>query len=145
MSVTTCALLLGAAPGLAAAIQLAAIVAGAGFVYHAFRRDRPVALRGAVLLAAVLLAAPHVSPYDTVLLAIAATTYMMRVGDAAPPGGMAVALLLWLAPLFNPPRAVPAGFATPVLILLFMIYAIRLKAPESGAAWSAVKRPAAAL
>jgi hypothetical protein len=79
-----------------------------------------------VLLASTILAAPHSSLADSVLLATAAALW---AGEASAAGASlakwtlaqwTLALALWLAPLFNPPLVSPAGRLTPLLILGFV-------------------------
>ncbi|HEY2132319.1 MAG TPA: hypothetical protein VGH36_04985 [Acetobacteraceae bacterium] len=132
---------------LAAVVQLGAVLLAAGFVYGAFSVPLSPDMRLAVLLTATMLAGPHVSPYDTLLPAVAATLFLLRMDWAiAPPGAVTVALAVWLAPLFNPPRAVPVGFATPFVFILFMVYAARLRQPGgAGRPTHAIKQPAAIL
>jgi hypothetical protein len=72
----------------------------------------------AILLAATLVAAPHSSFYDTLLLAIAVTLWL---ADAAGRGNALVrsevALLVWAAPLFEAELA--RGFV-PLLATAFI-------------------------
>ncbi len=122
LSVYTCALLLGAPAWLAQAAQMAVVLASAATVYQAFGRALHRDLQLAVLLAATLLAAPHVSSYDTTLLAAAAMLALGRMLDGAPPPCPLVLLLwLWLMPLLGPPRTAIAGFAVPPSIACFML------------------------
>ena len=72
----------------------------------------------AVLLTATLLAAPHCSQYDLLLLDAAVLLLVFSVLD-----GKALAIrplllfLPWVAPLWAVPRAMPEGFAVPLLML----------------------------
>lgn len=122
LSVYTCAVLLGAPAWLAGATQAAVVLASAAAVYRAFsgtlRRDLQLAL----LLAATLLAAPHVSSYDTLLLAAAAMLALGPMLDGArPPCPLVLLLWLWLVPLLGPPRIVATGFAVPPLMAGFIL------------------------
>lgn len=123
LSVFACASLLGAPAALANFVQLIAIAISAGFVWFAYRRrTAPESLQLAILLAATMLAAPHASASDAVLLALAAgsvisTAFAHRLG-AAP---VAVAAAVWICPLVNPPSLFRAGLITPVLLLLFLV------------------------
>src|SRR5260370_4005078 len=94
----------------------------------------------AVLLAATILAAPHSSLADTVLLATAAALWSGEAAQGrASLAKWTLALALWLTPLFNPPLVSPVGRLTPLLILGFVAMTI---APATGAiGW----RPAAVL
>ena len=122
ISIYTCALLLGAPAWLAQATQAFAILASATTVYQVFRGVLHRDLQLAVLLAATLLAAPHVSSYDTILLAAAATLALGRMLDGAPQScPLVLRLWLWLMPLLGPPRVTIAGFATPLVIAGFIV------------------------
>ncbi len=120
-SVFACATLLGAPSLLANFAQAAAVVAAALFVYWASRHRAPGEWRLSLLFAATMLAAPHTSASDAVLLALAAGFSL-----AALPGGRgrgffaAVAMVVWISPLFNPPALFRIGLATPALLLVFM-------------------------
>ena len=129
--VFACALLLGAPDRVGAAIQLAAALAAAGAVYWCYRSKLRPTLRLCVLLAASCLAAPHLQGYDMLLLAVAALLFLsdgcthgLRPGDAG------LALSLWVAPIFNPPRVIPLGFLTPLIEAVF-IAALMLRAGRS--------------
>jgi len=114
-SVSTCVALLGAPHWLATAAQILAAVAAMAVVWWAFQKRHPHRL--AILLCSALLASPHVSNYDLLLLTIAALIYL----KALPAGSRLLLMFLpvavWAAPLYNPPRAMPAGLATPLLFL----------------------------
>ncbi len=113
-SVYTDALLLGAGHFTAAALQGAAIVVAAAAVARA-----PKNL--AVVLAASVLAAPHVAPYDMFLLALAAAIFFARTLERGLGSyDLPLALALWLAALAGPPILSPAGYAPPFLILAFL-------------------------
>lgn len=114
-SVSTCLALLGAAPALAIAGQLAALAIAAGFVWITFRSGHPQRL--AILLCATLLASPHVSNYDLLLLAVAALLYLRCLPASSRPLALILPLLAWIAPLYNPPRLTPAGLITPLVIM----------------------------
>ena len=73
--------------------------------------------RLAILLCASLLASPHVSNYDLLFLTIAALIYLQALPANAPLLYLFLPLAVWAAPLFNPPRVMPAGLATPLLFL----------------------------
>ena len=136
------AALLGASDAVAKAAQGIAMLVAAGAVFWAWSGALRRELRVAVLLAASCLAAPHLQGYDMVLLAAAAVLFLydaldngLRTGDAA------LALALWLLPIFNPPRATPAGFATPVIELLTIAVILwRSRAPMPSLAGTAEDR-----
>jgi alpha-1,2-mannosyltransferase len=89
-SVYTCLVSGGASEGLANAAQVAAVVIAATAVYRAFRLPLPVDHQIAVLLACTILAAPHSSLHDAVMLAVAATLW---IGDTAESGRFAVEMV----------------------------------------------------
>lgn len=114
-SVSTCVSLLGAPRWLANAAQGAAVLISAAFVWFAFRSGHPQ--RIAILCCATLLASPHLSNYDLILLALAALKLVQGLPAASRPLALALPLLAWAAPIYNPPRAVPLGLATPLVLL----------------------------
>ena len=138
LSVYTCAWVLGASHGLATLVQAVATLAAAASVYVAFRGALAPDRQLAVLLAAAILAGPHVSSYDTLLLAIAASLLFCRaLEEGAPLYEITLMLSVWLLPLFNPPRATPLGLMTPVLVALLIAIAMagaRVRSPASAAA-----------
>jgi hypothetical protein len=121
MSVFACATWLGAPARAADLAQWVAIAVAAAAVYRVFRRPAAVALQLAALLAATMLAAPHSSTSDAVLLALASSLYVTapRRGPL-PPLQIALAAAVWISPLFNPPSVFRPGSLTPLLILLLL-------------------------
>jgi len=120
-SIYTYASLLGAPAALANLTQALAVIAAAGCVWWSYRRPMSDDLRLAVLLAATILAAPHIIDYDTLLLGIAATLFFVRgYADGFRFGDVTIALLVWASPLINPPTVFRLGFITPLLIALFI-------------------------
>jgi len=114
-------LALGAPARLASLAQALAIVLAAAAVYAGFRRPRPGALPLAVLLTATLLAAPHASASDAVLLALATSLYLTAPRPSPLAGGqVALAAAVWIIPLFNPPSVFKPGIITPVLLVLLV-------------------------
>ncbi len=72
--------------------------------------------RSPSLLACTILAAPHSSLADTVLLATAAALWSGEAAQRrASLAKWTLALALWLTPLFNPPLVSPPGRLTPLL------------------------------
>jgi len=129
VSVYACLASAGLPPRLAELGQLAGLIAGLGIVYRAFRSRLPRDHKIAALLAGTLLAAPHASLHDLVLLAIAAALWIAHPLPAAPRVAQwTLALALFLAPLFNPPLASPIGRLTPLLLLGFAGAVIRAPA-----------------
>jgi alpha-1,2-mannosyltransferase len=120
-SVSTCASLLGAPPGLALAAQVLAGMAALWVSWRVFRDRHPQRL--AILLCAVLLPSPHVSNYDLILPAIAALLLVRAMPESSRPLVLVLPLAAWIAPLYNPPRVMPAGLVTP-LVLLGLIWVL---------------------
>ena len=121
MSVFACATWLGAPRLVASVAQGIAVALAAAIVYAAFRRPATGALQLAVLLAATMLAAPHASTSDAVLLALATSLFLAAPRVAAlRPGQVALAAAVWISPLFNPPSVFRVGSLTPVLIVLLL-------------------------
>ena len=120
-SVYACIVNAGLPEGLANAAQDMAVVIGAGLVYRAFRLPLPQDLRIAVVLACTILAAPHSSIHETVLLATAAALWIAEMAQRRLPlSGWAVPLALWLTPFVNPPQIRAVGRLTPLLLLVFV-------------------------
>ena len=126
-SVSTCLALLGAAPAAAMAAQALALTIAAAFVWITFRSGHPQRL--AILLCATLLASPHVSNYDLLLLAVAALLHLRTLAESSRPLALILPLLAWIAPLYNPPRLTPAGLITP-LVVMGLIWLLFRTAPE---------------
>jgi alpha-1,2-mannosyltransferase len=120
-SVYACMAALGASAAVADWTQVAAMCLSAALVYYAFRRALPGDHKIAVLLAATILAAPHSSLHDAVLLAIAS---LLWVSDSAVTSRSVwkwpLAGCLWLAPLLNPPLISLPGRFTPLVIIGFI-------------------------
>jgi len=122
LSVFACATWLGAPRIVANLAQWTAIAIAAAFVYRAFRRPAPDALQLAVLLTATMLAAPHASASDAVLLALAASLFLAAPRRAVVgTGQVTLAAAVWISPLFNPPSLFRPGTLTPVLIVLLLV------------------------
>ena len=117
-SVSTCVSLLGAPHWLATAAQVAAILGAIAVTWLAFRNRHPQRL--AILCCAMLLASPHVSNYDLILLAIAALLGVRALSANTRPLLLMLPLACFIAPLFNPPRVMPLGLVTPLLLLGLM-------------------------
>jgi alpha-1,2-mannosyltransferase len=128
-----CALLLGASTSVATMIEVIASLGAVASVYWAYRRARPNDLQLAILLAATMLAAPHVQSYDMVLLAAAVLLCLPRVlKNGFLPGEMATLGTVWILPWMQP-IIVPVARVAPILIGLVVIYAIAraAAAPET--------------
>ena len=122
-SLYTNLVLLGAPHALANLGQLIGLIVAAACVWWTYRRAVPADLQLALLLAATMLAAPHVGPYDAVLLVVAVTILFARgVEEGFRAGELVVLVLVWMVQLFNPPGAFPIGLITPVLTILLIAY-----------------------
>jgi alpha-1,2-mannosyltransferase len=125
MSVFACASLLGAPEKLASLCQAVAIVTAGGCVYWVFRRRDTGPLPIAALLAATILAAPHASASDAVLLGLAASLFLTAVMDVSlRPAHAIIAAAVWISPLCNPPSLFRIGLVTPVLLVIFLFCVI---------------------
>jgi alpha-1,2-mannosyltransferase len=136
ISVYACVAAAGGSETLANAAQVAAVLVTAVLTYRAFRLRLTDNHKLAVLLAGMVLAAPHASPCDAVLLVIAAMFWISEPenGDRSPLK-WPLALSFWLVPLFNPPLVSPVGRFTPALIVAFIVLIIGRGAKcEDGAA-----------
>ncbi len=126
-SVYTDAVLLGASAGKASALQALATVSCAALVWWCFRRSAMARdLQLVVLLTATMLAAPHVSNYDAVMLAVAVSLFMcrgleygFRFGDAT------LIIVAWTIELLNPPQMIRPGLLTPLVLCLFLAAVLR--------------------
>lgn len=127
-SVFTIAALLGASKSVANVVQACATVAAAASVYLAYRRPMAGDLRFAVFLAAAVVGSPHVSPYDMILVAAAATILVWNLlQEEFRPAAFVIPLAAWLLPLACPPRKLVTGYAVPVVIFA-LIWALRSRA-----------------
>jgi alpha-1,2-mannosyltransferase len=120
-SLYACAALLGAAPKLAGAVQMTGIGFSAWAVWRCFSRPMPDRLRIAGLLAATVLAAPHVMNYDADLTSIAAALLFVHAARTPRWSDIAVSTVLWLSSIVSPPSVFPVGLALPPLIALFLL------------------------
>jgi alpha-1,2-mannosyltransferase len=128
ISVYACASWLGAPSALANAAQAVAMLTAAGIVYWIYRQRAPEAIRLAVLLAATILAAPHASNSDAVLLGLAASIFVAAIAPESRPYQLAIAAAVWISPLFNPPVLFRIGCATPLLVAaLLAVIAITIR------------------
>ena len=117
ISVYACVSWLGAPGGVASVVQATATLAAGGFVYWLYRQPAPPATRLAGLLAATILAAPHASNSDAVLLGLAAAFFIAAIpARDLQPYQLAAAAAVWISPLFNPPVLFRVGCVTPVLV-----------------------------
>jgi Glycosyltransferase family 87 len=119
----------GVSWGLAEAAQMAVAAISAIVVYLSGRAAMPRDQQLAILLAATLIAAPHSSFYDTLLLAIAVTLWLV---EAVKRGNALLrsefALLVWTAPLFE--AEIARGFV-PLLATAFIAVALLRRMRDS--------------
>jgi hypothetical protein len=124
-SVFACAILFGAAPLVATALQALATVIAAGAVYISWRSQMREELRLAVLFAATVFGAPHISGYDALLVAFAASLLFVHgIEQHFRPGEAVIALLAWSYPLITPPVLHPIGRLAPAIVAMTMIAAM---------------------
>ncbi len=114
LSVWATARALGLPEGLARAFQDAASVLAGCAVYRSFRTSRGSRRSVALLLCAVLIAAPHVSPYDFLLLD---GSVLLLLSEAAPPVRRSLLIICWAAPMLGVPQWSVLGFITPAATL----------------------------
>ena len=121
MSVFACVSLLGAPDALASGCQAAAMIVAAGAVYWVFAHGGTGPLPLAVLMTATILAAPHASTSDAILLGLAASLFLAAATDVGLRASHAViAAAVWICPLCNPPSIFRIGVVTPVLLVIFL-------------------------
>jgi hypothetical protein len=118
------------------------LIFAAGAVIIAFWPTANERARLPILLTATVFAAPHWSPYDATLIALAGVLWLSeRRNDEPALWPWIMALALWIMPLVSPPMLSPIGRATPALIVGFIVVALR----EQRQAYSAALRsPASA-
>jgi hypothetical protein len=141
-SVYTEAFLLGAPAVLASAVQAIGTFACATLVWWCFRlsgmrRDMQLA----VLLTAVILAAPHVANYDAVMAVFAVTLFFCRtLTDGFRFGDAVIIITGWSVEILNPPHVIRSGLITPFVYCVFLAAIIA----RGRADLSAVAAPGAA-
>jgi alpha-1,2-mannosyltransferase len=124
-SVYACLAAFSAPASMADIAQLAAVCVSAVLVHQAFRLTLPGDRKIAILLAATILAAPHSSLADSVMLAIAAVLWVSEAPEiSGSHWKRPLAGALWLAPLFNPPLISIPGRFTPIVITAFIAAAL---------------------
>ena len=102
-SVQTCLYLLGVSLPVAAILAPCVAVAAAGMVYAVLRSDRPDTLKLAVLFVSATLAAPHIGPYDLILLVVGAALFLNGLNQAAPGWVWTLAVYAWMLPVLDQP------------------------------------------
>jgi hypothetical protein len=121
-SVFTCLRLAGLPEAAANAGQLAAILFAAVCVWRAYRARLPEPERLAALLAAMVLAAPHIGDYDALLLGIAATLILAQ-GAIRPfrPLEAPLAVAIWASTAFEPPFVFRFAVVVPLIVAAFAL------------------------
>ncbi len=134
LSVASYALFFGATPQLANFVQLLSAVASGAAVYWFHRRPTPPDLRLAVVLAATMLASPHVLLYDAMTAEIAAALFFVyALRNGTPVIDTVIAVPTWLVTMANPPALFVIGAATPFLVAAFLALVLwRGTAPHGG-------------
>jgi hypothetical protein len=142
-SAYTEAFLLGAPARAASVAQAVATALCAALVWWCFRRSGLSRdLRLMVLLTAVILAAPHVSNYDAVMVAVAVSLFLCRaLQDGFRPGDAMLIVVTWSIELINPPQMIRWGLLTPLVLCVFLAAVI---ARGRGLAPTAAALPAGA-
>lgn len=121
-SVYACAMWVGASMTIANIAQAIGTTIAAASVFWAFKQRYPSDLKAAVLLAATLLAAPHVSSQDGIMLAVASLFLLCRaLDDGFRPGEMLLIACVWFVEACDPPIIFKIGVATPVVLVLFIV------------------------
>jgi hypothetical protein len=125
-SAYTEAVLLGVPANFASLLQVVVTLACAALVWWCFRlselRDD---LRLVVLLTATILAAPHVSNYDAVMVTVAVSLFLCRVLEDGFRFGDAVLIIaVWSIELLDPPQIFRWGLVTPLVYGLFLLAVI---------------------
>ncbi len=127
-SVWTCSVLMGMTPVMASVAQMASSLFATVAVAIAFYRSMNCYTKMAVFLAATILAAPHWSPYDAILLVLAGLYLLAQREDSrSVMWPWLLVLALWFVPLVSPPVIVQAGRVVPLIIAGFIFVALRIK------------------
>jgi len=129
-SIYACAIIAGASPALATAAQYIAIAIAAACVVRAFRRPLPSRTRLAVLLTAMILAAPHVGNYDAIMLGEAAMLLLLQPPPGMPP---ALPVAMWCLLSFQPPSVLRLGLLLPTAAFGTLLAATRKSVPDQAA------------
>ncbi len=119
-TVSTCLSLIGTPDWAATTGQGMAALIALGLVWRAFRQQHNPASRLGVLLCAMLLASPHLSSYDMIVLALAALIAVAQVPRGATLSAYMIPLAAYAIPICCPPRHNPIGLLVPLLLLALM-------------------------
>ena len=115
------AVLLGLPVGIARLTQAAAVLLSAALVWWTFRMSGiRHNLQVAILLTATILAAPHVSNYDAVMVTVAASLFLCDgIDNGARLGDAILFVAVWGVELLDPPIVFRPGLVTPLVYGLF--------------------------
>ena len=130
-SVQTCLYLLGLTLHAASLLAACVTFGTAIMVYAVFRSDRPADVKLAFLLIAATLAAPHIGPYDLILL-VAGTGLFLTRGAAGWMWGLAVCA--WILPVLDQPVVSPPARLGPFVAAALVLALLRSRRPEGEAA-----------
>lgn len=128
------AVLLGLPVGIARLTQVAAVLLSAALVWWTFRTSGiRYNLQVAILLTATILAAPHVSNYDAVMVTVAASFFLCDVIDNGARIGDAILFVaVWGVELLDPPMMFRLGLVTPLVYCLFAASLIARRTISAG-------------
>ncbi len=134
-SIYAVSVLLGGSAAAAGVLQTGASLCCAGLVWRAFRTAALTPdLRLALLLVATILAAPHVANYDAVMVTAALVLLSCRaLTEGFRRGELLLIIVAAGIELLNPPRVVPLGVVTP-LVLCAVLAAIMSRRTPAGRA-----------
>ena len=121
-TVSTCLSLLGAPAWAATAGQALAVLISMILVWRTFRSPARLSIKLGVLLCTTLLASPHLSSYDMVLLTVAALIAVAELKPDARPLAFFLPLAAYAAPIYDPPRYNSLGLVTPLVLLGFAVW-----------------------
>jgi len=116
------AVLLGVPAGMADVLQDIVSLACAFVVWWCFRAGKMRRdLKLVVFLTTTILAAPHVSNYDAVMVTVAVSVFLCRVLEDGFRFGEAILIIVvWNIELLNPPQMIRLGLFTPLVLCLFL-------------------------
>lgn len=141
-SVWDCVVVAGLPPSIATLAQAAAALFAAVAVFIAFRRTSDSYSRLAVLLPAVLLAAPQWTASDGVLLVLAGLFWLAQRRNPVSQSWPALLVLgLWFLPLLGFPILSAVGLVTPLLVAGFLCVTLTESFPPVAPASMEAARP----
>jgi hypothetical protein len=129
-SIYASAVILGASPGVASALQAVGLAGGAAAVWVGFRRVANADLKCALLLTVAFFAAPHNGPYEAMLPAIGACLWLKNAQAPVELWRWLVALAVWCVPLVSPPAVSPPGVFAPLLLVALIVLILKEGLPD---------------